>query len=142
MKPILVLCLMATITLFSFQSKAADIFGGEPDSTIETDVDGAQIFESNDRILVMLDGSSITSMAQIHTILAKALHLPQYYGKNLDALYDVLTDSKVIKKNWDITIYCGNYLRQNIGDTNVDSLLDVLNDAQDQNHYNTVMYWQ
>ncbi len=27
-----------------------------------------------------------------HAYLAKRLHFPAYYGKNLDALYDLLTD--------------------------------------------------
>lgn len=39
-----------------------------------------------------LDGASVASREELHTRLAQLLSLPAWYGKNLDALYDCLTD--------------------------------------------------
>lgn len=39
-----------------------------------------------------LDGRLMTSRAQTHAYLKEVLALPEYYGNNLDALYDVLTE--------------------------------------------------
>ena len=41
---------------------------------------------------ITLNGSTISSMKEFHRILAKALSFPEWYGMNLDALYDCLTD--------------------------------------------------
>ena len=39
-----------------------------------------------------IDCSQITSAAQMHSILAETLGFPEWYGENLDALYDCLTE--------------------------------------------------
>lgn len=39
----------------------------------------------------ILDGTQIKDSAQLHDRLAQSLELPQWYGRNLDALYDCLT---------------------------------------------------
>ena len=36
--------------------------------------------------------SGVESREQLHELLMKTLPLPSYYGKNLDALYDILTE--------------------------------------------------
>ena len=41
---------------------------------------------------VIIDGSRIESRADMHDVLAKGLDFPEWYGKNLDALHDCLTD--------------------------------------------------
>ncbi|MBR5329108.1 MAG: barstar family protein [Firmicutes bacterium] len=41
---------------------------------------------------VTIDTHKLTTMAEIHDHLAKELNFPDYYGKNLDALYDCLTE--------------------------------------------------
>ena len=41
---------------------------------------------------VVLDGNEILDKAQLHDELKAGLELPEWYGKNLDALYDCLTD--------------------------------------------------
>ena len=38
-----------------------------------------------------LDGAVIPDRETLHTTLASLLRLPDYYGRNLDALYDCLT---------------------------------------------------
>ena len=42
--------------------------------------------------LVLLDFSVFETMAQVLSFLGEALDFPPYYGQNLDALYDCLTD--------------------------------------------------
>ena len=40
----------------------------------------------------ILDGSQMTTREAAHAHLAKQLRFPEYYGNNLDALYDCVTD--------------------------------------------------
>ena len=40
----------------------------------------------------VIDGLTIENPEQLHDALQKALPLPDYYGRNLDALHDVLTE--------------------------------------------------
>ncbi len=41
---------------------------------------------------IILEGRFLTEKETAHEYLQETLNLPQYYGKNLDALYDSLTD--------------------------------------------------
>ena len=41
---------------------------------------------------VTLDGRTIDSRETLHQTLFELLQLPAWYGRNLDALYDCLTD--------------------------------------------------
>lgn len=41
--------------------------------------------------IVILQGEAIHTAAQLHSLLEEKLGLPSYYGRNLDALWDVLT---------------------------------------------------
>ena len=41
---------------------------------------------------VILDGNLLGDISQVHDYLKEMLEFPEYYGKNLDALYDCLTD--------------------------------------------------
>ena len=43
-------------------------------------------------MLVVLDGRKITDKIVLHKYLKEQCGFPDYYGNNLDALYDVLTD--------------------------------------------------
>ena len=49
----------------------------------------------------VLDCSGITDPEVFHDVLVEALALPQWYGTNLDALYDCLTS---IMEETDITL--------------------------------------
>ena len=55
---------------------------------------------------IILDCAEITEEAQLHQALFEALCLPEWYGHNLDALFDCLTElseeTHLILKNWDI----------------------------------------
>lgn len=43
-------------------------------------------------MIIMLDGKAMTDRPSTHSHLAEKLDLPSYYGRNLDALYDVLSE--------------------------------------------------
>ena len=40
----------------------------------------------------MIEGAAVGSMDRLHRLLAEQLDFPGWYGGNLDALYDCLTD--------------------------------------------------
>lgn len=76
---------------------------------------------------ITLDFSNITSMDEVYKVLKSNLCLPDYFGYNLDALYDVLTD---ISKETQIDISLSSapeiygYMRR---------LYTVFSDAQEDN---------
>ncbi len=41
---------------------------------------------------VVIDGNKINSKEELHEHLSRELTLPEYYGGNLDALFDCLTE--------------------------------------------------
>lgn len=41
---------------------------------------------------IRLDGLELPSLEAVHDRFAQALTLPEWYGRNLDALFDCLTD--------------------------------------------------
>ena len=41
---------------------------------------------------IIIDCASIETPRQLHEQLATLLHFPEYYGKNLDALFDCLSE--------------------------------------------------
>ena len=52
---------------------------------------------------VILEGSRMIDRVAVHNQMAERLQLPSYYGRNLDALYDVLTeigdDTEIVLEN-------------------------------------------
>lgn len=54
---------------------------------------------------IILNGAKLETKETMHAYLAKMLRLPDYYGRNLDALHDCLTDigeeTELILLNWD-----------------------------------------
>ncbi|MBO4708695.1 MAG: barstar family protein [Kiritimatiellae bacterium] len=47
----------------------------------------------------VIDLAGVRSAARLHAVLAEMLPLPEGYGRNLDALYDILTE---FGPNWRI----------------------------------------
>ena len=41
---------------------------------------------------ITLDGNLLADITKVHDYLKEVLEFPEYYGKNLDALFDCLTD--------------------------------------------------
>ena len=52
------------------------------------------------------------SRAEIHKRIRRGLPVPEYYGNNLDALYDVLTEQG---EPWDIEIVFMNETEERLG---------------------------
>ncbi|MBP8726448.1 MAG: barstar family protein [Saprospiraceae bacterium] len=49
--------------------------------------------------LANIDGNSCKSIADLYTSLSSKLCFPDYFGNNLDALYDILLDLSWIEQN-------------------------------------------
>ncbi len=60
----------------------------------------------------VIDCAEMTDRAAAHDYIAKALEFPDYYGKNLDALFDCLTEMgecSIVFKNLDELEMLGDY---------------------------------
>ena len=74
---------------------------------------------------IELDCALMTGRAETHEYLKQQLQFPDYYGRNLDALYDVLTDC--VKPVHMVLIHKDAMLRQ-LSDYG-EALLETLRDA-------------
>ena len=76
----------------------------------------------------ILDGSDVMGREDLHNKLAEGLGFPEWYGGNLDALYDCLTELEEttvrITGKRDMEITLGDY---------VNKVLRVLRDAAEEN---------
>lgn len=82
-----------------------------------------------DMIVLNLDGAVLTSRTELHNTIAWQLKLPDYYGHNLDALWDVLSTW-----NKPLRIELTNLaLLQNCLGDYADALLQLLNDVIQEN---------
>ena len=78
---------------------------------------------------VLLDGNAILNREMLHDTLASGLCLPSWYGRNLDALYDCLTDVQeetvvVLRDRGALEEHLGGYGRR---------LLRLLEDVSQEN---------
>ena len=74
--------------------------------------------------ILVIDGENVSDMNQLHERIAAQLHFPRHYGKNLDALYDCLTDLR----NVAITVHNYGTLKERLGNANAEGLMDVFLD--------------
>ena len=84
----------------------------------------------------MIDGSAVTSMADAHASLAQQLSFPEWYGSNLDALHDCLTD---LREETVIAMLHGDVLSESLG-IGYSRLCRVLSDAAEENPYLTIQF--
>ena len=77
----------------------------------------------------IIDCTGIENQQQMHQLLAQALSFPDYYGHNLDALMDCLTD---IRERTGIHVFNKDALYENLGPM-AHGLLRVLRDAAEEN---------
>lgn len=61
---------------------------------------------------IIIDGNEIISMNNIHRIFAEELSFPEWYGRNLDALYDCLGD---VTEEVEIIVENKDELTENLG---------------------------
>ena len=83
---------------------------------------------------IIIDGSKIKTIDEFHDVIEKISSVSGY-GRNLDALYDVLTemtDTLIIIKYFDA-------LNENLGDY-ADKILMVINDANEDNECLSVKF--
>ncbi|AMQ69106.1 MULTISPECIES: barstar family protein [Bacillus] len=78
-------------------------------------------------IVVIIDGKDITSTEALHRILKDQLDFPDFYGENLNALWDCLTGwielpLTLVWKNFDIS-------QKELG-SDADNVLRILKKAQ------------
>ncbi len=76
--------------------------------------------------MYILDGAMMNSKKEAHSHLQEQLGFPEYYGQNLDALYDCLTDMK-----GEIRLYHTAQLRRSLSAYG-EKILRVLKDAQSE----------
>lgn len=85
---------------------------------------------------LQLDGKVLTNRQQLHAAIAQQLHLPDYYGENLDALWDILS-------SWNeplqIVIENSSCIINNVGSYG-EAVLQLLQDAQEANGMIGVAY--
>jgi len=75
--------------------------------------------------LILLNGRKMEDRESAHRYLKSALRLPAYYGNNLDALADCLSE---FGKDIYVILYNAGNLKENLGEYG-DKLLDVFREA-------------
>lgn len=81
---------------------------------------------------IILDSGQLLEPEATHAYLAERLELPDYYGGNLDALYDCLTE---IGEETQLILKMAENHRDNI---NFKKILMVMMDAEAENPYLSV----
>ena len=82
----------------------------------------------------ILDGKRMTDRPAAHSHLAARLELPTYYGRNLDALYDVLTE---LEEDTEIILEDSAAVAENLGKYG-ESLLAAMQEAAEENPHLTI----
>ena len=82
-----------------------------------------------DMIILNLDGSVLKSKEELHNTIFYQLALPDYYGRNLDALWDVLSTWSAPLR---IEVTHTELLKKHLAGY-ADSLLELLYDARREN---------
>ncbi len=77
---------------------------------------------------LIIDGTKISDMEELHEFLSKSLRFPDYYGNNLDALWDMLTeDSEILL----ISVINVEDLEEAL-ESKFDPFMEVLSDADNE----------
>ena len=79
---------------------------------------------------IILNGKRMISCEVTHAYLKRKLKLPPYYGRNLDALYDVLTE---INEDVVIKLINQHIMVERLG-LYGEKIIQVFRDAEEENH--------
>ena len=90
---------------------------------------------SKDTRVFILDGRFMYNKSAAHKYISKKMRFPDYYGENLDALYDMLTDMDIPTR---IQVINTKLILKNL-DNYGNSLLDVLRQGAKANRYLTLL---
>ncbi|MBE7003789.1 MAG: barnase inhibitor [Ruminococcaceae bacterium] len=77
----------------------------------------------------LIDGAAIRTREELHDAMARQLALPEYYGRNLDALFDCLTE---LHESCDIVVRHADELFAHLG-VYAEILQNVLCEAAGEN---------
>ena len=83
---------------------------------------------------LILDGSAVTSLAEVHRTLAADLSFPDWYGGTLDALHDCLSE---LNEPVCITVLHTEKMAETLGPA-FSRLCRVLSDSAEENPYLTI----
>lgn len=83
---------------------------------------------------IVLNGRRMKDIAGTHCYLQRKCKFPDYYGKNLDALHDCLTE---IGQDTRIILLNSEAAKQNLGEY-ADGLFSVLEDSFAENRHLTI----
>ena len=85
---------------------------------------------------ITIDCTKIQDQEHLHQVFSEALHFPGWYGRNLDALYDCLTD---LEQETKIMLFCWSVLEDRLG-AYAEKTKFVLTQAMDDNIDLTVRF--
>ena len=74
---------------------------------------------------IILDGALMTDRTAVHDLLAEKFGFPDYYGRNLDALYDLLS---TYSRKVNVTLIHESQMYESLGNYGK-SLVSTLRDA-------------
>jgi RNAse (barnase) inhibitor barstar len=77
----------------------------------------------------LLDGSAVRSKRAMFTALAKTLSFPDWFGHNLDALYDCLTDLSWLPTGEHVLIWTHSEVLAKADPSGYRAIREVLDDA-------------
>ena len=86
---------------------------------------------------IILDGRTVDSRETLHQRLFELLHLPAWYGRNLDALHDCLTE---LREPVTLRVIQAHALRETLGGY-ASGFSHVLDDSERENEKLTV-FWE
>jgi len=73
-----------------------------------------------------IDGENVRNKIEMFEVFSKKLKFPNYFGKNFDALYDMLTDLSWLKKN-ELSINVQNF--NNLSNNDLKLLKSTISNA-------------
>ena len=80
-------------------------------------------------MVVELNGLEMTDRQRTHDYIAEQLQFPDYYGKNLDALYDLLTERK---ESLEVRFFHSQEMKEQLGAYG-SALLQTMQEAENDN---------